>query len=93
MSLLHPCPYCGSDKVAREETDLGGYVVACPCCGMCGPEAPYRCIAVRRWNELCAKMCRKCNVHLVQVNRELRRKLHELEPRNDDVELGRVDDA
>ena len=93
MSLLHPCPYCGSDKVAREETDLGGYVVACPCCGMCGPEAPYKCIAVRRWNELCAKMCRKCNVHLVQVNRELRRKLHELEPRNDDVELGRMDDA
>ena len=93
MSLLRPCPYCGSDKVAREETDLGGYVVACPCCGMCGPEAPYRCIAVRRWNELCAKMCRHCNVHLVQVNRELRRKLNELEPRNDDVELGRVDDA
>jgi len=93
VSLLHPCPYCGSDKVAREETDLGGYVVACPCCGMCGPEAPYRCIAVRRWNELCAKMCRKCNVHLVAVNRELRRRLNELEPRNDDVELGRVDDA
>ena len=93
MSLLHPCPYCGSDKVAREETDLGGYVVACPCCGMCGPEAPYRCIAVRRWNELCAKMCRRCNVHLVQVNKELRRRLHELEPRDDDVELGRMDDA
>ena len=93
MSLLHPCPYCGSDKVAREETDLGGYVVACPCCGMCGPEAPYACIANRRWNELCAKLCRHCNVHLVQVNKELRKKLHELEPRNDDVELGRVDDA
>ena len=93
MSLLHPCPYCGSDKVAREETDLGGYVVACPCCGMCGPEAPYACIANRRWNELCAKMCRHCNVHLVQVNKELRKKLHELESGNDDVELGRVDDA
>lgn len=88
MSLMHPCPYCGSGKVAREETDLGGYVVACPCCGMSGPEAPYAAIAVRRWNELCAKMCRRCNVHLVQVNRDLRRRLHELEPRSGSASAG-----
>lgn len=90
---LHPCPYCGSEGPAVEETDIGGYVVACPCCGMSGPEAPYATIAVRRWNVLCAKMCRHCNVHLVQANKDLRRKLHELESGNDVVELGRVDDA
>lgn len=90
---LHPCPYCGGAGVAVEETDIGGYVVACPCCGMCGPEAPYRGVAVRRWQVLCSKMCRNCNVHLVQVNKDLRRRLHELESGIDDVELGRVDNA
>ena len=45
MSLLHPCPYCGSEQVSVEETDIGGFVAACPCCGMSGPEAPYKCIA------------------------------------------------
>lgn len=93
MSLMHPCPYCGSDEVSVEETDIGGYVVACPCCGMCGPEAPYRGIAVRRWQALCSKMCRNCKYHLLMVVKDLRRKLHELESGNDDVELGRVDNA
>lgn len=90
---LHPCPYCNGTDVAVEETDIGGYVVACPCCGMCGPEAPYRGVAVRRWQVLCSKMCRNCKYHLLMVVKDLRRRLHELEPGNDDVELGRVDDA
>ena len=90
---LHPCPYCGSQEVSVEETDIGGYVVACPCCGMCGPEAPYRGVAVRRWQVLCSKMCRNCKYHLLMVVKDLRRKLDGLESGNDDVELGRVDDA
>lgn len=90
---LHPCPYCGGADVAVEETDIGGYVVACPCCGMCGPEAPYRGVAVRRWQVLCSKMCRNCKYHLLMVVKDLRRKLDELESGNDDVELGRMDDA
>ena len=73
---LHPCPYCGKD-VTVEETDIGGYVVACPCCGMCGPEAPYRGVAVRRWQVLCSKMCRNCKYHLLMVVKDLRRKLDE----------------
>ena len=74
---LHPCPYCGGASVAVEETDIGGYVVACPCCGMCGPEAPYRGVAVRRWQVLCSKMCRNCKYHLLMVVKDLRRKLDE----------------
>lgn len=74
---LHPCPYCGSQEVSVEETDIGGYVVACPCCGMCGPEAPFVGIAHRRWNALCAKMCRNCKHHLLMVVKDLRRKLDE----------------
>lgn len=74
---LHPCPYCGGTGVAVEETDIGGYVVACPCCGMCGPEAPYRGVAVRRWQVLCSKMCRNCKYHLLMVVKDLRRKLDE----------------
>ena len=74
---LHPCPYCGSQEVSVEETDIGGYVVACPCCGMCGPEAPYRGVAVRRWQVLCLKMCRNCKYHLLMVVKDLRRKLDE----------------
>ena len=74
---LHPCPYCGSQEVSVEETDIGGYVVACPCCGMCGPEAPYRGVAVRRWQVLCSKMCRNCKYHLLMVVKDLRRKLDE----------------
>lgn len=93
MSLMHPCPYCGSDEVSVEETEIGGYVAACPCCGMAGPEAPYATVAVRRWNVLCSKMCRNCKYHLLMVVKDLRRKLDELESGNDDVELGRVDDA
>ena len=69
------------------------YVAACPCCGMAGPEAPYATVAVRRWNVLCSKMCRNCKYHLLMVVKDLRRQLHELESGNDDVELGRVDDA
>ena len=82
---LHPCPYCESRDVAVEETDIGGFVVACPCCGMCGPEAPYAGVAVRRWQELCAKSCRHCNRHLLMVVKDLRRKLNELEQGDDDV--------
>ena len=74
---LHPCPYCGSAGVAVEETDIGGYVVACPCCGMCGPEGAFASDAVRGWQGLCAKMCRGCRRHLLMVVKDLRRKLDE----------------
>ena len=90
---LHPCPYCGSQEVSVEETDIGGFTVACPCCGMCGPEGAFATDAVRGWRELCSKMCRNCRVHLLRVNAELRRRLHGLESGNDDVEVRRVDDA
>ena len=73
-----------------EETDIGGYVVACPCCGMSGPEAPYAGVAVRRWNVLCSKMCRNCRYHLLMVVKDLRRKLDGLESGNDGVGLGRL---
>lgn len=74
---LHPCPYCDGTDVAVEETDIGGYVVACPCCGMCGPEGAFASDAVRGWQGLCAKMCRGCRRHLLMVVKDLRRKLDE----------------
>lgn len=63
---LHACPYCGSADVAVEETDIGGYVVACGCCGMSGPEAPYRGVAIRRWQVLCSRMCSHCRQNLIR---------------------------
>jgi len=63
---LHPCPYCQSEEVAVEETDIGGYVVACGCCGMTGPEAPFAGIAVRRWEILCSRMCSHCRTNLLR---------------------------
>lgn len=72
---LHACPYCGSDKVAVEETDIGGYVVACGCCGMSGPEAPFVGIARRRWQILCSRLCNKCRRVYIKRLVELRRKL------------------
>ena len=63
---LHACIYCGSDAVAVEETDIGGYVVACGCCGLSGPEAPFAGEAVRGWDILCGRMCSHCRKGLIK---------------------------
>lgn len=63
---LHPCPYCSSGDVSIEETDIGGYVVACGCCGMSGPEAPFVGVAIRRWQVLCSRMCSHCRTNLIR---------------------------
>jgi len=64
---LHACIYCGSEAVAVEETDIGGYVVACGCCGLSGPEAPFAGVAVRRWEILCSHMCSHCRKNLIPI--------------------------
>ena len=36
---MHSCPYCGCPDVYLADTDGGGRTVACPSCGMSGPES------------------------------------------------------
>lgn len=75
---MRPCPYCGSTDVYLARTFGAGCTVACPDCGMSGPESKdgIDAEALEAWDILCKKMCRKCNVNLIQSNKELR---HEIE--------------
>lgn len=74
---MRPCPYCGS-PVKVIYMDKGCVCVGCEECGMGGPVARNRdvVLAKQAWDILCRKMCRKCNVNLIQSNKELR---HEIE--------------
>ena len=75
------CPYCGCCAVTVEETAEGGRVVACPSCGMTGPESvdgdPEE--AVMGWEALCRKMCRNCRLVYIQRIKDLRRRLASME--------------
>ena len=74
---MSPCPYCSCRAVTVEETAEGGRVVACPNCGMSGPESldgdPEE--AVRGWELLCRKMCRNCRQVYIQRIVKLRKSL------------------
>jgi len=71
------CPYCGCCAVTVEETAEGGKVVACPNCGMSGPESVDGDAeeAVMAWETLCRKMCRNCRQAYIRRLVELRRRL------------------
>ena len=74
---LHACPYCGCHAVEVVENLDGGVVVACPGCGMSGPESVDgdEAEAVRGWEILCSRMCNKCRRVYIQRILELRRRL------------------
>lgn len=71
---LHSCPYCGCPDVYLADTDGGGRTVACPSCGMSGPESVDGddTEAARGWSILCGRMCRHCNSHLLKIVKELK---------------------
>lgn len=71
---LHSCPYCGCPDVYLADTDGGGRTVACPSCGMSGPESVDGddAEAARGWEILCGRMCRHCNSHLLKIVKELK---------------------
>ena len=71
---MHSCPYCGCPGVYLADTDGGGRTVACPACGMSGPESVDGddTEAERGWETLCRKMCRHCNRHLLKIVKELK---------------------
>ena len=76
---VSPCPYCGCCSVTVEETAEGGRVVACPRCGMSGPESVDgdEEEASRAWNALCRKLCRNCRRVYIRRILELRRRLQQ----------------
>ena len=71
---MHSCPYCGCPGVYLADTEGGGRTVACPSCGMSGPESVDGddAEAARGWGILCRKMCRHCNSHLLKIVKELK---------------------
>ncbi len=81
VDVVHPCPYCGCPNVYLAKTFGAGYTVACPECGMSGPESKdgVKEEAWAGWDILCRKMCRKCNVNLLASNRSLRERVKMLE--------------
>lgn len=72
---LHSCPYCGCGLVYLADTDGGGRTVACPACGMSGPESVDGddTEAAKGWETLCRKMCRHCNVNLLKELRKAKK--------------------
>ena len=72
--VVHSCPYCGCPDVYLADTDGGGRTVACPSCGMSGPESVDGddAEAARGWEILCGRMCRHCNRQLVKIIMELK---------------------
>lgn len=72
--ILHSCPYCGCEFVYIVDTADGGKTVACPSCGMSGPESVDGddAEAARGWSILCGRMCRHCNHHLLKILKELK---------------------
>lgn len=78
---LHSCPYCGCGLVYLADTDGGGRTVACPSCGMSGPESVDGDDeeAERGWEYLHGKMCRKCSRHLLKRIKELKAEIASLQ--------------
>lgn len=72
---LHSYPYCGCGLVYLADTDGGGRTVACPACGMSGPESVDGddIEAERGWETLCRKMCHHCNVNLLKELRKAKK--------------------
>ena len=62
------------------DTAEGGKAVACPRCGMAGPESVDGDAkeAKNGWEFLHGKMCRKCSRHLLRRIRELKAELQAL---------------
>ena len=79
--VVLPCPYCGCKEPYLAKTFGAGCTVACPECGMSGPESKdgNKEEAWTGWDILCRKMCRKCNVNLLASNRLLRERVKMLE--------------
>lgn len=77
---LSPCPCCGCPDVYVADTDEGGKTVACPRCGMSGPESVDGDAkeAKNAWEYLHGKMCRKCSRHLLKRIRELKAEVEAL---------------
>ena len=78
---MHSCPYCGCPDVYLADTDGGGRTVACPACGMSGPESVDGddTEAVRGWEILCGRMCRRCSKHLLKRIKELKAEIASLQ--------------
>ena len=74
---MHACPFCRCDQVSVERTLEGGAVVACPSCGMSGPESVDgdEAEAVRGWEILCSRMCNHCRRVYIQRILEMRKRL------------------
>ena len=77
---MSPCPCCACPDVYLAETDGGGLTVACPRCGMSGPESVDGNAkeAKNGWEYLHGKMCRKCSRHLLRRIRELKAEIEAL---------------
>ena len=77
---MSPCPCCGCAEVYVADTAEGGKVVACPRCGMSGPESVDGNAkeAKNGWEHLHGKMCRKCSKHLLRRIRELKAEIEAL---------------
>lgn len=75
---VSPCPYCGCAEVYVADTSEGGKTVACPSCGMAGPESVDgdEEEAVQAWNSLCRKLCRNCRQVYIRRILELKGLLH-----------------
>lgn len=78
---MHSCPYCGCPGVYLADTDGGGRTVACPSCGMSGPESVDGDDeeAARGWETLCRRMCRRCSKHLLKRIKELKAEIASLQ--------------
>ena len=74
---LHSCPYCGCHAVEVVENAEGGKIVACPGCGMSGPESVDgdEAEALRGWQVLCGRMCSHCRTVYIKRIIDLRRRL------------------
>ena len=78
---VHPCPYCGCPDVYLADTDGGGRTVACPACGMSGPESVDGDDeeAKNGWEYLHGKICRRCSRHLLKRIKELKAEIASLQ--------------
>lgn len=78
---MHSCPYCGCPDVYLADTDGGGRTVACPACGMSGPESVDGDDeeAARGWSILCGRMCRHCSRQLLKKIKELKAEIASLQ--------------
>ena len=77
---MSPCPCCACPDVYLAQTEGGGLTVACPRCGMSGPESVDGDAkeAKNGWEYLHGKMCRRCSRHLLRRIRELKNEIAKL---------------